>query len=262
MRADDAYVQPDDTLTVGISGTSGGNFEALTTTSTVTTTVADDSDASTVTLSAAGSVTEGGSIVYTASVDAAVTGTPLVITLSNGQTITIPIGQSSADSTPFLVRADDAYVQPDDTLTVDLTATASGICEPLTTTSTVTTTVADDSDATTVTLTAAASVTEGGSLLDALPIYAAVTGTPLVITLSNGQTITIPVGQSNADSTPFLVRADDAYVQANDTLTVGITGTSGGNFEALTTTSTVTTTVADDSDASTDTLSAATSVAE
>src|SRR5205085_609993 len=148
-RADVPYTQVDSTLAVGITGASGGNFEALTTTSTVTAAVADDSDASTVTLSAAGSVTEGGSIVYTASVDAAVTDTPLVITLSNGQTITIPVGQSSADSTPFLVRADDAYAQANDTLTVGITGTSGGNFEALTTTSTVTTTVADDSDSST-----------------------------------------------------------------------------------------------------------------
>src|SRR5205823_2374567 len=183
VRADDAYVQADDTLTVGITGTSGGNFEALTTTSSVTTTVADDSDASTVTLSAAGSVSEGGSIIYTASVDAAVTGTPLIITLSNGQTITIPIGQSSADSTPFVVRADDAYVQADDTLTVGITGTSGGNFEALTTTSTVTTTVADDSDASTVTSSAAALATEVCSIVYTASVDSPVTGAPLVVTL-------------------------------------------------------------------------------
>src|SRR5207248_105976 len=169
--------------TVGITGTSGGNFEALTTTSTVTTTVADDSDATTVTMSAAGSVTEGGSIIYTASVDSPVTGSPLVVMLSNGQTITIPVGQSSADSSPFLVRADDAYVQADDTLTVGITGTSGGNFEALTTTSTVTTTLADDSDASTVTLSAAGSVAEGGSIVYTASVDAAVTGTPLIITL-------------------------------------------------------------------------------
>src|SRR5205085_2498456 len=148
---------------------------------------------STVTLSAAGSVTEGGSIVYTASVDAAVTDTPLVITLSNGQTITIPVGQSSADSTPFLVRADDAYAQANDTLTVGITGTSGGNFEALTTTSTVTTTVADDSDSSTVTLSAAGSVTEGGSIVYTASTAGLDTETPLVFTLSLGETITIPV---------------------------------------------------------------------
>src|SRR5205085_520885 len=176
--------------------------------------------------------------------------------------ITIPLGHHSADSTPFLVRAAYATLFGADTLTVAITGTSGGNFEALTTTSTVTTTVADDGDATTVTLSAAGSVAEGRSEERRAGIERPASGTPLVVTLSNGQPITIPVGQSSVDSTQFLVRADDAYAQSNDTLIVGITGTSGGNFEALTTTSTVTTTVADDGDATTVTLSAAGSVAE
>ncbi|MBK7686051.1 MAG: hypothetical protein IPJ25_08545 [Rhodocyclaceae bacterium] len=64
-----------DTVTKAITGASGGNFEALTTTSTVGTSVVDDADTTVVTLSAsAGSVTEGGTITYTASVNNPVTG--------------------------------------------------------------------------------------------------------------------------------------------------------------------------------------------
>ena len=89
-----------------------------------------------------------------------------MLTLSNGQTITIPVGQSSASSVPFNVRADDAYTQGTDTLSVGVSTTSGGNFEALTTTSTVSTTVTDDADATTVTLTAsAASVTEGGSIV-------------------------------------------------------------------------------------------------
>ena len=48
-----------------------------------------------VTLTAAlTSVTEGGSVVYTASVDNTVTGSDLVVTLSENATITIPVGSS------------------------------------------------------------------------------------------------------------------------------------------------------------------------
>jgi hypothetical protein len=265
VRGDDAYVQGSQTLTVGITGTSGGNYEALTTSSTASTTVIDDSDATTVTLtSSTASVVEGGSIVYTATVNNAVTGAPLVITLSNGQQITIPVGQSSASSTPFAVRGDDAYVQGNQTLTVGISGTTGGNYEALTTSSTTSTTVTDDADATTVTLTAsAATVAEGGSITYTATVTNPVTGSPFVITLSNGQQITIPVGASSASSTPFAVRADDAYAQGNQTVTVGISATSGGNYEARTTTSTVSTTVTDDGDASVVTLTASSaSVAE
>src|SRR5205085_1526264 len=204
VRAAYATLFGADTLTVAITGTSGGNFEALATTSTVTTTVVDDSDASTVTLSAAGSVAEGGSIVYTASLDSPVTGSPLVVTLSNGQTITIPVGQSSADSTPFLRSEERREGQDDSSPTVAIPCTSGGNFEAPTTSSTVTTTVVDDSDASSVTLSAAGSVAEGGSIVYTASLDSPVTGSPLVVTLSNGQTITIPVGQSSADSTPFL----------------------------------------------------------
>jgi hypothetical protein len=265
VRADDAYLQGNQTVTVGISSTSGGNFEAVTTTSTASTTVTDDADATTVTLTAStASVTEGGAITYTAAVNNPVTGSALVISLSNGQSITIPVGSSSASSTPFAVRGDDAYVQGSQTLTVGITGTSGGNYEALTTSSTASTTVTDDSDATTVTLTSStASVVEGGSIVYTATVNNAVTGAPLVITLSNGQQITIPVGQSSASSTPFAVRGDDAYVQGNQTLTVGISGTTGGNYEALTTSSTTSTTVTDDADTTTVTLTAsAATVAE
>ncbi|MBT9525792.1 MAG: large adhesive protein, partial [Rhizobacter sp.] len=258
VRPDDAAVQGTDTLTVNISGTTGGNFEALTPTGTATTTVTDNADASTVSLSAsASSVLEGGSITYTASVSSPVSGAPLVITLSNGQTLTIPVGQSSASSAPFAVRTDDVQLQGNDTLNVNIAGTTGGSFEALTATGTATTTVGDDTDATTATLTAsAASVTEGGSIVYTATLNNAVAGSPLVLTLSNGQTITIPVGQSSGSSAPFAVRPDDALVQGTDTLNVNITTTAGGSFEAVTPTGTAITTVSDNADATTVTVTA------
>jgi surface adhesion protein len=260
VRSDDAYVQGTQTLTVGITGTSGGTYEALTTTSTASTTVTDDADATTVTVSTAtATVTEGGSIVYTVTASNTVTGTPLVLTLSNGQTVSIPVGSTSANSAAFAVRADDAYVQGTQTLNVTITGNSGGNFEAVTRAGTATTTVTDDADATTVTITASVStVAEGGSITYTASVNNAVTGTPLLVTLSNGQTITIPVGSSSASGAAFAVRADDAYVQGTQTLTVGITATSGGTYEALTTTSTAATTVTDDADATTVTVSTAT----
>jgi surface adhesion protein len=113
VRADDAYVQGSSALpAVSITGNSGGNFENVATTGTVLTSVTDDADSSTVTLSstAPASVVEGSTITYTATVDNAVTGTPLVLSLSNGQSITIAVGQTTG-SVSYAVRADDAYVQ-------------------------------------------------------------------------------------------------------------------------------------------------------
>ncbi|MFM9979544.1 MAG: putative Ig domain-containing protein, partial [Burkholderiales bacterium] len=55
----------------------------------------------------------------------------------------------------------------------------------------------------------------------------AVTGTPLVLTLSNGQTITIAVGQT-VGTVDHVVRADDSK------LLVSMAGVSGGKYEAVT----------------------------
>ncbi|MFW3899819.1 immunoglobulin-like domain-containing protein, partial [Pseudomonas bharatica] len=79
-----------------ITGTTGGDFEKVNVNATpAVTAITDTIDTSTVTLTATPSVTEGGVVTYTASVTAPVTGTPLVITLANGQSITIPVNASS-----------------------------------------------------------------------------------------------------------------------------------------------------------------------
>ncbi|MFA0434268.1 immunoglobulin-like domain-containing protein, partial [Vibrio cyclitrophicus] len=75
-----------------------------------TTTINDDSDVTTVSLSADASVTEGENITYTATLtnpaDGAVT-----VTLSNGATITIADGATSGTTT--VPASDDVYVGGD-----------------------------------------------------------------------------------------------------------------------------------------------------
>ena len=155
MRADDAYAQGTQALPgVSITGNTGGNFENVATAGTVLTSVTDDADSSTVTLSttAPASVAEGATITYTATVDNAVTGTDLVLTLSNGQQITIAVGETTG-SVDYAVRADDAYAQGTQALPgVSITANSGGNYENVATTGTVMTSVTDDADSTTVTL--------------------------------------------------------------------------------------------------------------
>ncbi|MDI9776142.1 hypothetical protein QM325_00005, partial [Pseudomonas putida] len=65
----------------------GGNYENLVANQApVSTSVTDVQDTTTVSLTATPSVAEGGQIVYTATVDAPVTGSPVVVSLANGQT--------------------------------------------------------------------------------------------------------------------------------------------------------------------------------
>src|SRR5690606_11553735 len=118
VRADNIYVDGTDNLSVSIGSTSGGNFEALTPVGTVTNTVVDDLDATTVTLSSATAgdpITEGGSITYTVTLGAPVQGSDLTVTLSNGDFVVIPVGDS-VGTIISTVRADNIYVDGTDNL--------------------------------------------------------------------------------------------------------------------------------------------------
>ncbi|WP_414923487.1 immunoglobulin-like domain-containing protein, partial [Pseudomonas sp. IT-P294] len=63
------------------------------------TNVTDTLDTSTVKLTATGSAAEGGVVTYTATVGAPVTGSPVTVSLANGQTITIDIGKTTGFTT-------------------------------------------------------------------------------------------------------------------------------------------------------------------
>ncbi|MDZ3994398.1 immunoglobulin-like domain-containing protein [Pseudomonas sp. Teo4] len=254
----DVY-QGHEPVTNNITGVSGGNYENLVANpAPVSTTVTDVQDTSTVTLTAAPSVAEGGTIVYTASVDAPVTGSPVVVTLANGQTITIPVGQSSGTATGAVTN--DVY-QGHAPVTNNITGVSGGNYENLVANPTpVSTTVTDVQDTTTVTLTATPSVAEGGTIIYTASVGAPVTGSPVVVTLANGQTITIPVGQSSGTATGAVT--NDVY-QGHAPVTNNITGVSGGNYENLVANqSPVSTTVTDIQDTTTVTLTATPSVAE
>uniref|UniRef100_UPI00177E7DF1 immunoglobulin-like domain-containing protein n=1 Tax=Pseudomonas fluorescens TaxID=294 RepID=UPI00177E7DF1 len=161
----------------------------------VSTAVTDVIDASTVTLTATPSVSEGGTIVYTASVGAPVTGAPVLVSLSNGQAITIAVGQSSGSIN--YTAPNDVY-QGNAPVTNSITGVSGGNYENLTSSPTpVSTAVTDVTDTSTVTLTATPSVAEGGTIVYTASVEAPVTGTPVIVTLANGQAITIAVGQSS-----------------------------------------------------------------
>ena len=67
-------------------------------------------------------VNEGaGTATITASVDHAPQGSNLVLSLSNGATITILVGQTTGTSTPFAVQGDDPYIEQRDLYLVSIT---------------------------------------------------------------------------------------------------------------------------------------------
>ena len=260
--ANDPYVQGTLALDpVAISSTSGGNFEDVAKTGTVLTSVADASTTSTVTLSSTAdgtTVAEGATITYTASVDNAPQGTDLVLTLSNGQHITIVAGTNTG-SVDYVVRADDPYVQGTLALApVAIASTTGGNFEDVAKSGTVLTSVEDATSTSTVTLTSTAdgtTVAEGATITYTASVDNAPVGSDLVLALSNGEHITILAGE-NTGSVSYTVRANDPYVQGTLALDpVAISSTSGGNFENVATTGTVLTSVADATSTSTVTLS-------
>ena len=90
------------TVSATISSATGGNFENLVVNSApAVTAITDTIQDTTLSLSATSSITEAGtSITYTATLsNAADAGHPVTVTLSNGETITIAAGASSASQT-------------------------------------------------------------------------------------------------------------------------------------------------------------------
>uniref|UniRef100_UPI00117BBC37 retention module-containing protein n=1 Tax=Pseudomonas sp. B4(2017) TaxID=1981715 RepID=UPI00117BBC37 len=258
--SDDVYVDAED-LSVTVTGTTGGDFEKLDVSNTAAVTkVTDTIDTTTVTLAATQSVVEGGVVTYTASVNHKVTGSDLVVKLANGQTITIPVGESSA-SVPFTAPNNVHNTNLD--LTNKITDISGGNYEKTVAVGEPVTTVTDNPatpDVTTLTLTATDTVAEGGKITYTATLTNKA-GTDLVIKLSNGETITIAAGSKEASIT-IDAPSDDVYVDAEN-LSVTVTGTTGGDFEKLDVSSTAAVTkVTDTIDTTTVTLTATSTVAE
>ncbi|MDB6047966.1 MAG: von Willebrand factor [Pseudomonas sp.] len=215
---------------------------------------------STLTLSATPTLTEaGGTLVYTASVTAAPL-SPLVITLSNGQTITIGAGQTTGSISVPIADHNDPYIDPTQiSTTVTGIAGGGGTAVTIDPTPAVTT-ITDTIDNTGLSLSASNTVTEGGQITYTATLTNAAQ-TPVTVTLSNGSVITIAAGESTG-SVNVATPPNDVY-QNGSTVSTTITGASGGNFEQLTpNTAPATTTITDSIDTTGLTLSASGTVAE
>jgi hypothetical protein len=254
-RTDDSYDQGTSTVTASITNATGGNFETLTASGgAASTTVVDDEDATSVSLTASGGGTEGQSITYTATLGAAAQAEVLV-TLSNSSIITIASGASTG-TVSVAARTDDSYDQGTTTVTASITNATGGNFETLTASGgAASTTVVDDEDATSVSLTASGGGTEGQSITYTATLGAAAQAEVLV-TLSNSSIITIASGASTG-TVSVAARTDDSYDQGTSTVTASITNATGGNFETLTASGgAASTTVVDDEDATSVSLTA------
>ncbi|WP_371928449.1 immunoglobulin-like domain-containing protein, partial [Pseudomonas sp. BGI-2] len=259
------FVAPNDalaggsSLSVKIDGTTGGNYENLVANQTpAVTSVSDVKDTTTLSLSASDSVAEGGSIVYTATLTNAA-GTPVTVNLSNGAVITIAAG-ATVGSVTVKAPADDVYKDAGKVEATIKDASGGNFENLVSSPAAAITDVTDTVDTSTVSLTANSSVAEGGTVVYTASVTAPVTGSPVVVTLSNGQTITIPVGSSSG-SVNF-VAPNDALA-GGTSLSVKIDDAKGGNYENLDVDGkSANTSVTDTADTTTLSLSATDSVAE
>ncbi|MBV7300991.1 retention module-containing protein, partial [Enterovibrio paralichthyis] len=192
-------------------------------------------------------VVEGGQITYTVTLDQ-IAQENITVSLSNGETILVAAGETSGSVTVD-VREDDLYKQDNDEISVTIDSISENSFDSSTPEGTITNTVVDDSDSTTLSLKLSSNtVTEGGTLTLTVSVDNAPQSTDLKVTLSNGQVVTIPAGETSVtvDYTPQ--RADDLYVQGNTTETLSVTKTEGGNYESLNTQATSDVIVKDDED--------------
>ncbi|MBH3409111.1 LapA family giant adhesin, partial [Pseudomonas glycinae] len=246
-------------LTNAITNVTGGNYENLVADKTpVSTIVTDTVDTTNLSLSATNSVAEGGSITYTATLTNAA-GTPVTVTLSNGAVITIEAGKTTGTVT-VPAPADDVYKDAGNVQATITNATGGNFENLVTSTTPAVTSVTDTIDTTTVKLTATTTAAEGGNVVYTATVGAPVTGSPVTVTLANGQSITIEVGKTTGTVT---TTAPNDVLTGHAPLTNSITNVSGGNYENLVADKTpVSTTVTDTIDTTNLSLSATGTVAE
>ncbi|KMT63951.1 immunoglobulin-like domain-containing protein, partial [Catenovulum maritimum] len=216
-------------ISARINDVSGGNYENL----IIDETPAVTEIAQAVTLLAAtDSLTEaGGTIVYTAELSA-VPESDVTITLSNGETITILAGETSASVNVEFANSDDVYLD-ESTISANITdATGGGFVSLGFNDAPAVTRITDTVDTTDLRLSATDSLTEAGGTITYTATLTNAADTDVTITLANEQTITIAAGQTQG-SIEFNVAADEDAIVDAGSITNSIASATGGNFENL-----------------------------
>ncbi|MBP9527486.1 MAG: type I secretion C-terminal target domain-containing protein [Laribacter sp.] len=197
---------------------------------TATAQIADTLDTVKLELTAEPSVDEGKTITYTVKVSDPPRDTPLVIKLSNGAEVTIPVGATSAE-VKVAAPADDVYQDPGK-VDVGISSATGGSYEKLDTSATVSTSIADTVDTTTVSVTTtnvtedAAGVTFHFQLSN--PPQA---GQPASLTVDvSGKSYTVNVDATGKGELFIDTRNADVYQDASS-LTATVKEIVGGNFE-------------------------------
>ncbi|MFJ2984239.1 immunoglobulin-like domain-containing protein, partial [Pseudomonas sp. NPDC087185] len=240
------------TVSTTITGATGGNFEQLTPNPAPAETVINDSiDTVTVSIVGNGDVTEAQAPSFTVSVSQKLDH-DLTVTLSNGATVVIAAGQSTATySLP--AQGDDVFKDAGSvTLGVVDASVAGKTFEDLKLSGSATVQITDTVSEVVATLTAdKTTVAEGGQITYTVTLTNAqglsVTGhNGLTFTLSDGTKVTVPA--NSASGTVTITANDDVYVGGQPAITNKLESVEGADdFEKLTLgDSSVTTTVTDE----------------
>ncbi|MEA5423794.1 immunoglobulin-like domain-containing protein, partial [Synechococcus sp. CCY9202] len=193
-------------------------------------------------------VDEGGSATITATVDSPVVGTDLVISLDNGVTITIPVGETTGTSDPFDAPSDDPFIDSEE-IVVSIIGSTGGGFDDLNIGDTATVSVVDTIDTTTVSL-GDVEINEDQTEATTTATVTNAPETDLILELDNGQTVTILANQTSGSVTYAVTPDSDVYKDPTST-TVAITSATGGNYEDLDTSATATVSVVDTIDTTT-----------
>ncbi len=278
----DVYVDPD-TVTATIVSLTGGGFDTITLdNSSVTITVADTIDTTTVDLSAAPSFDEDGTtLTYTVTLGSEVRAgdEPVTVTfkdlLGNEQTITVTSGTTGTTTVAVAESVfEDVYKEADADLAAatDVVVTGGSDFEKLGTPTVGTVELVDTIDTTTVDLSAAPSFDEDGTTLT----YTVTLGSevragdePVTVTfkdlLGNEQTITVTSGTTGTTTVAVAESVfEDVYKEADADLAAAtdVVVTGGSDFEKLGTPTVGTVELVDTIDTTTVDLSAAPSFDE
>ncbi|MDN5096712.1 immunoglobulin-like domain-containing protein, partial [Aliarcobacter butzleri] len=180
-------------------------------------------------------VDEGKDITITATVDNAPQ-TDLIIRLNNGEKITIKAGETTGSITFTNPNAEDVYLD-NSTETYTIVGTDGGNYVSLDTTDTSIVNVKDTENEVKVTLVPQSEVNEGTDTVTfTVKVASDIALTePLVVTLSDGQTVTIPAGATEGTVTVKVNNGEDVYKDGSKVeLAITKAETSGKEFEKLT----------------------------
>lgn len=176
----------------------------------------------TVSITAEGDVLENAPAAFTLHLDMPV-GADMLITLSNGATVTIPAGATSAAYVNG-TQGDDVYIDPS---SVSVSITSAVPQSPMLTSVMVdddpaVVDVTDTIDPVIVRLSATPSTSEdGGSIVYSVQLEktsdgsSVTTANAITVTLTGGQVIVIPAGASSASSDPAPVNRDDVWLEVD-----------------------------------------------